>query len=223
MSAGSPNPYESPAPVGEGSGSSSPQPIWDDIELPYDLTIDDLVDFNLFQMRHANANPSRLRQVIGVVVAGSLFLLLNGFLQANLGLGEGGKGSWQNFIIMTLVILAVTGIVMFQTLRQGSTGWSARQKIRSVLMQGDNSDFLGPRRLRVTKDHLEDWSPLSETHWKLEAVYRLVLTPRYAMVFVSANRAFILPVRAFSSPDHMATFLDNLAGHTGKSVERLRD
>src|SRR5699024_4530112 len=92
--------------------------------------------------------------------------------------------------------------------------------VRNALRVGDFSSIVGVRRCRVTKGWLETTAALWESRWRLLSVQRIEVTPQYAFVYVTPNQAIIFPVRAFVSPDHFATFVANLEGHTGKVAER---
>ena len=96
------------------------------------------------------------------------------------------------------------------------------QLVRSLLAEGDYSNILGRRRTRVTREFIENEGSRWQSRWQLECIQRIEVTPRYGFVYTAPSQAVILPVRAFTSPDHFATFIANLEGHTGKVAERMK-
>jgi hypothetical protein len=121
-----------------------------------------------------------------------------------------------------VVIPVVLGIMAYRAWRGGSNSWLTKRMLRSMLTQGDPSLMLGKRRVRVTPQAIEEFSDLRESRLKLQCIQRIDVTPAYAFVYIAPVMAYILPVRAFVSPDHFATFVANLEGHTGKVAERFK-
>lgn len=202
-------------------GPESPRPIWDEIEIEYDLSMEDYVAFNVHHLLHSPAQQQlqfRIRLWVTVLlVLGNVILLL--YRAAR------GPLSELDFFLHGLVGVATLiafGIPLLFRKRQGQRYQRAYERaVRNALKVGDFSSIVGIRRCRVTKEDLETIAPLWESKWRLPTVQRIEVTPQYAFVYVTPNQAIIFPVRAFVSSDHFATFIANLEGHTGKIAERM--
>jgi hypothetical protein len=215
-----PNPYESPLTVSTLT-TPEPQKIWDEVEIEYDLTIEDYVAFNTHHIRRSPAQRMvRVWSLIIVLVGAELINALLMFAQA---FGGPSKPQSISFHMLIAVMLpAVLGIAAIRAYRGSGIGWLTKRMLRSMLTQGDPSLMLGKRRVRVTPQCIEEISELRESKLKLQCIQRIDVTPHYAFVYIAPVMAYILPVRAFVSPDHFATFVANLEGHTGKVAERFK-
>jgi hypothetical protein len=220
VSAIPPNPYESPQTVSTLS-PEPPRPIWDEVEVEYDLTIEDYVAFNVHHLmrspaqRKARARTFLVLLVISELING-LLLLLQTFR------GPLKPEALFFHAVVGVVLLVVLGSSAFTAWRKGTSAWGLKRLLRNMFAQGDPALLIGKRRVRVTKNYLEEISDLRETRLKLQCVQRIDVTPVYAFVYVAPVIAYLLPVRAFATPDHFARFVANLEGHTGKIAERFK-
>jgi hypothetical protein len=215
------NPYEPPI-TATLAEPVEPKPIWDEIEVEYELTIEDLVAWNMHVLRHS-PSQRRMRRRVSLVVFITLLLAIVSLLTVRVFTSPDPFTPGE-VVVYGSAIFAVCIVFALRGLREGkkpAVAWNAERMVRSMLTEGDTSSTIGPRRLRVTKDHLYEADDLHETKWKLKAVQRIVMVPQYAFIYVAPVRAYILPVRAFASPDHWQTFVANLEGHTGKRAERF--
>jgi len=220
VSAAEPNPYESPQSIAT-LAPEMPRPIWNEIEIEYDLTMEDYIAFNVHHLLHSPVQQRvqfrvRLWMTVLIVLGNIAFLLYRALRGPLTGLDffvHGGIG---------VVTLVAFGMPLLRK-RQGRRYERAYERaVRNALRVGDFSSILGMRRCRVTKDWLETVASLWELRWRLASVQRIEVTPQFAFVYVTPNQAVILPSRAFVSAEHFATFVTNLEGHTGKVAERFK-
>jgi hypothetical protein len=215
-----PNPYESPQAI-TTLAAQTPRPIWDEIEIEYDLTMEDYIAFNVHHLLHSPAQQrvqfrARLWITILVVLGNAVFLLFR---------ASQGPLAGRDFFMhgaIGLVTLIAFGIPLIRK-QQGQRHRRAYERVvRNALKADDFSSIVGMRRCRVTKDWLETIATQWESRWRLSIVQRIEVTRQYAFVYVAPNQAIIFPVRAFVSHDHFATFVANLEGHTGKPAGRFQ-
>jgi hypothetical protein len=219
VSAVPPNPYESPQSLST-LAPETPRPIWDEIEIEYDLTMEEYIAFNVHHLLHSPAQQQvqfrvRLWMTILLVLGNMAFLLYR---------ASHGPLTGLDFLLHGIVGVATLLAFAIPLLRKRKD-WRYRRAyeraVRNALKVGDFSSILGMRRCRVTKEWLETTAALWESRWRLLSVQRIEVTPKYAFVYVTPNQAIIFPARAFVSSDHFATFVTNLEGHTGKLAERF--
>lgn len=220
MSAVPPNPYESPLTVST-LDPEAPRPIWDEVEVEYELTIEDYVAFNVHHLVRSPAQRKARAWTFLVILV--LFELINGLLL----LLQAFRGPLRSETLffhgaLAVILLVMLGAAAWRAWRKGASVWGIKRLLRNMFTQGDPSLLVGKRRVRVTKDYLEEISDLRETRLKLQCVQRIDVTPQYAFVYVAPVIAYILPVPVFASRDHFARFVANLEGHTGKIAERFK-
>jgi hypothetical protein len=215
----SPNPYESP--LVEATLAGPPTgPVWEEVEVEYELTIDDYVAFNLHHLRRSPAQRKlRVWVILMGMVLGQLLIALL-MLQSAFDPRSARSLSVAGPVMMGITLL-VFGFWALRTWRAGSSPWLVKRMVRSMLTQGDSSAILGKRRLRVTSKVIEEIADLRETRWKLQCVQQINVTPHYAFVYLAPIIAIIVPARVFASREHFATFIANIEEHTGRSAERF--
>lgn len=216
------NPYESPR-TDASLPPVPPQPIWDEIEIEYDLTLEDYVAFNVHHLLHSRAQRRTYLQVS--VRALVLLELVNLVVLVIRAFGRPLTGF--DFLLHGVIGLALLigfGIRMFRDRHRLPRAFARNYEraVRNLLADGDYSNVLGPRRFRVTREFMENEGLRWQSRWQLEAIQRIEVTPQYGFVYTAPSQAIILPVRVFTSPDHFATFITNLEGHTGKVAERMK-
>lgn len=203
-------------------GPQEPRRVWQEVEVEYELVIEDYVAFNMHHIRRTPAY--RKQRVVVLLIALAIAEVANGLLLYN----QAFRGPLAPDAIffhggIALVFLVVFGGMAFRAGQSGSNSWMMKRMLRNVLTQGDPAVMIGKRRVRVTPSWLEEISDLRETRLKLQCVQRIDVTPEYAFVYVAPVMAFIIPVRAFGLAEHFATFIANLEGHTGKVAERFKN
>lgn len=215
------NPYQSPL-TDPAIPVEPPAPIWNEISVEFDLTIDDLVNFNMYHLAHSTAQRRirvwSLLWTLALVELGNLLVLLLTVLQ-----GPPRQEQLFLHVLVAVVFGLIFGLKAWQASRKVKNHWLARRMVKALFADGDSSAVLGVRRFTVKHDCIEDWSPLRDSRWKMQCVQKIIVTPQYAFVYVSPIQAFIIPVRAFLSPEHFATFISNLEGHAGKVATQVKD
>lgn len=211
------NPYEPPL-TASLAEPVEPQRIWDEIEVEYELTLDDLVAFNV---NHQQRSPFLRRISVGLMLfagfgAPLALILVMAFDPQQFAPDDlPFLGAW------AVTNIAVFGYMAYRASRRNKPGLVSSWYIRLYLKHGDLSSMLGRQKLRVTKDYLEEVAPSRQARWNLPMIQQIVVVPAYAFIYVSSLQAAILPVRAFESRDHFETFITNLEGHCGKRAERF--
>jgi hypothetical protein len=216
-----PNPYESPQTTST-LAPETPRPIWDEIEVEYDLTMEDYVAFNVHHLLHS---PAQQQVQFRVRLWITVLLVLVNFVLLLYRASQGPLSGLDFFVhgVVGVATLIAFGVPLLFRKRQGQRYQRAYERaVRNAMKAGDYSAMVGMRRCRVTKEYLETIAPLWESKWRLSTVQRIEMTPQAAFVYVTPNQAIIFPARAFVSPDHFATFIANLEGHTGKVAERFK-
>jgi hypothetical protein len=214
------NPYESPQTTSTLS-AVEPKPVWDEIEIEYELTIEDYIEFNVHHLQNA---PAQRRAYLRASVILVTFILLAdlGMLLFRSQIRPLREFDFLFHGAIGVALLIGVGIRLILDRKGRRRTWIHTRMVRNALKGGDYSNIIGRRRCRVTKDFLENFAAQWESKWRLQCIQRIEVTPNYGFVYVTPNQAIIWPVRAFLSPDHFATFVANLEGHTGKLAQRMK-
>ena len=158
-------------------------------ELNYDQRVDDYVTFTLYHMMHS---PS-LRRGLMVARVGfpALWLLLA--LVTPFPLWRIG---W--------VVLAVLWFALLPWLRR----WEAARRIRRMYAEGKHADRVGHVRLTIGSDGIHERTERSETHYKTDALERVVSDVDHVYLYVSPVSALVVPKSAFAGELEETSFVE---------------
>ena len=179
--------------------------------LAYDLTIDDLVKFNVDHQRHS------FRAMAGCLFGASSLLVpvaVGAYLLANASALE-----WDEQLF--LILFAVVSFLMLVSMAI----WSAWHGvpamllmpilIRYLLTRGDTSSLAGRYTLSISPSELVERAPKSEHRFAISAVQKLVWSDQAIYIYMSPIQAIVVPMRAFAEPAAAEAFIRVLQQHSG--------
>ncbi len=151
------------------------------MRIKYNVTIDDLVAFNLFYQEHS-AIGRRNRLISGLILPIGIFVLLS-FLGVV-------QGNWT-----TPIVAAIAAGLLAIWVR---CGWrkGIEKIVRKMLAEGSNKSILGPHELELTMYGLTDRNEYGEEKFSWGGVERLGFTPDYTFIFTGATSA--IPIKGSS-------------------------
>jgi YcxB-like protein len=167
--------------------------------IEYEISIDDVVDFNLYHYTHS---PSlRRTYFIGRwffpgLLALCLIVAVEILDLHGLALGL----PWLIWLIFTMfwVIFLGPRYILGQI----------RKRIVKMNAEGKRGGYSGKHRLSITPEgllHSTDYGD-SKTYWK--SVEKILSTDRHVFIYTSATEAHIIPKRAFPDESKYHEFID---------------
>jgi hypothetical protein len=163
------------------------------LEVHSSLTVDDLLAFHLHYLRRGQAGA---RMPMPVRLAGYYVLLTLAGVVLSLA-----ANSWLPLAVLLVVVTTVF------------SGWpkfvrtSLRRQIHAMLQGGRNLLVFGDQWIAVNSREIRRRTAWSCMQVMWEAVERVDLTHDYLFVFVTANSAFVIPLRDFATLEERDEFL----------------
>ena len=159
--------------------------------IEYERTLDDLVDFNIYDLEHSSSDPPSLWIVIVPIVAA--------FVTASLALRQDS-------------IPAVIGVISF------SMPWfyipvmylrpCRRWKLRKFYRHGSYARHTCRHRLSIAPDGLVESSDFGLWKECWSGVQKIVTTDRHIFIYTDPNLAYIIPKQAFADQSACDDFVN---------------
>jgi hypothetical protein len=223
-----PNPYQSPRHPRDYSKqelleSYTGQPLC----IEFDLTFDDFVAFNVAHRSHA----ALLKWLV-------IILLVIGWVSVPLKIAVELYLNWTGHLPEPMASEEVTHLLLYAALHSilfplltcwvyPVMAWLIRTPfhyflmrllIRWMLAAGDTSSLFGHYKLMLTAEQLHEQGPKNETTYKISAVQKLRTTRQHLFIYVSPLQAYIVPSRAFPTPEDFTQFVRTLEAWTQQKV-----
>jgi hypothetical protein len=163
--------------------------------LKFSNTVDDIVAFNRY---HCSASPQirtakRKQHLLFVLMLGAFATSLLAYTRSPfVAAGTFGAG--------------LAGLVLSQTLLKETFARRRDELVRRMLLESSNDGILGPRRLSVLEDRLEEESATSRNSVRYEAIGRLEETPQYVFIYLNSQQAVVVPKREVA-PTELEAFM----------------
>jgi len=167
------------------------------MNISYDVTLDDVVEFNRYHWQHSVAirRVHRRSMLLMAPLTGALVLasaLVGGlipplFLPVVLAFACGVVGYW------------ITDVLW----RRFWLGWM----VRKIAAEGGNKTTLGRHELLIASDGVTERTAFGESRQTWPAIERVVESERYIFIYTQPLAAHIIPKAAFADPEAAARFL----------------
>ncbi|HEY5982276.1 MAG TPA: YcxB family protein [Anaerolineales bacterium] len=164
------------------------------MEIKFDRTIDNLLDFNLYHMAHS---PGERRQWLGARVITTMLTTLFAVI-----LSMWGTTSLQP---LYLVPAALAGLVVF-LIFPAVARWSASGRIRRILKEGDNDSIFGPQTISFSAEGIFAKNRSGESRFNWSAVKKFSENDRHFFLYTSSYQALVIPKRCFESGEEIQAF-----------------
>jgi hypothetical protein len=182
------------------------------MEAQYELTVDDLVAFNL---SHFRRSPTMRRIYLTILLlawisvpAGIAIFLVQSYRAEASPLAA----DLVPFLITWAVLHSVVfAFLVYRGYRRGaSTFFATAGLARRLIREGDLSSLVGRYKLTISPTSIVEISPRAESTIQMAAVQRIVVADQHAFVYVSPIQAFVIPRRAFPQSVDFEHFIQKL-------------
>lgn len=170
------------------------------MELHYDITKQDYIDFNLnYYVNNAVVQRSILMTRIMTAV-----LVLAG-------------GTALMYFVHGLSVFSVAVYVALAAVCFFGTPWYMKRKVvkntERILRNAKNKQLCGPKTLTLREDEFELVGENEDTVYQYEAVQRTSSDDRHYYIFVDEFSAIIVPFSAFEDEQQKQAFYDRITVH----------
>lgn len=163
------------------------------MEVKYNLTKQDYIDFNIYHVKNSNTIKKSLliqRYAIPLIFIISIFLftILTDipFL----------------YLFTIFFIVSVLWIAFYPKYFVSD----AMKRISKMLDESSNKDLLGKHNTIINEEGLTEKSENGENKINWNGVLRIVSTENHFFIYISSISAFIVPKRSFNSQSDQKTF-----------------
>ena len=168
-----------------------------DLELNYNITKQDYIDFNL---NYFNNNAVVQRSIWMMRVATAIIVIIGGSVLMY----------WLHAltVVSGFVYLALAAACFF------GTPWYMRHKmvknVEKILKNAKNKQLCGPKTLILRDDDFELRGENEDTVYQYDAVQRTASDDKHYFIFVDEFSAIIVPFEAFGSMDEQRSFYERI-------------
>jgi len=163
------------------------------VEVEYEVTMEDMVEFNRYHMAHSPTVRRTLRSAR--LLASAAFVGI-GIL---ISVAEGTFTGLAAFgLVSVLWFLLMPAFIVRRTIKN----------VRRMLSEGENRGLLGKCTLSIAVDGLRVVRETGESTFAWCAVERIVTSERHVYIYVGATSALVIPKDAFADPAGCEWFVE---------------
>lgn len=185
----------------------------------YEVTLEDLVAFNMHYFRHNSAIRRQLLSGRILVALLTTLLALLFIFVLNTAANRNQPLDW-----FAAAVSVVGGGVIFLIYPLLSQCGLQRRAIR-LLADPANRSMLGKKRLVLGPDAIEFQSELSTSSTKWAGLERIATTDSLILLYLTAMSAIVVPKRSFADASQAQAFEQQVQGHyhaaTGQPLRRV--
>lgn len=171
------------------------------MEIEYELTLDDLLEYNVYHWQHS---PSIRRSLTighcGLAVVIACITIYLGY----------PNFKYQTSLTLKLlpmlpgVIIVVCDLLFFE-----KVFWlRSRKNAERLYKEGKLKDTIGKKYLTLTQDEIIGKSTSSEIKTKWSGVEKVVDTDRQILIYFAALNAYLIPKRTFPDKAKCSEFIE---------------
>jgi hypothetical protein len=165
------------------------------MELKYNLTKQDYIDFNINYMSYSKSTK---RMLLIQRLMGPFIFLIIPFLDST--------PKSDPFLFIVFTILSIMWFIFFDKIIRKDM----QRRVSKVLAEGNNKGMLGAHTLILDKDGVLEITTHNESKTKWEAIENIIESENHIFIFFSSMAAYIVPLRVFKSSNEKNIFLETL-------------
>jgi hypothetical protein len=166
------------------------------IELDFERTIDDVIDFNLFHMAQSSSIQQQLigaQLFVGVVTASFVF---------------GATYFALRRIEVLVVIICIAAGILAYAIYPGVYHKLFIGRLKKLLAEGDNKTMLGRQVISFSPEGLDIKSKAFESKINWSAIDKVAQNEKYVYLYTSSVNALIIPKNSLRSEKQQQDFWD---------------
>lgn len=177
------------------------------MKLVYDITIEDLVVFNIYCYEHSTVRRRRLR--VYRLITPILFLTLVLYLSFHVK-------DPAVFIVIELAV-GIPAYLLWIYRYPKLVRKRIRNYIQNTYKKEKDTLALGKQELLVTSEGITETSTNGETKTRWAGIQNIAQTDLYIFIFTGPSRGYIIPKRTFTDVQNELEFVNALNKFDGNS------
>ena len=170
------------------------------MELHYDITKQDYIDFNL---NYYTNNAVVQRSILTTRIASAVIVALG--------------GTALMYWLKALSVVSVVGYLALAAVCFFGTPWYMKRKVvknvERILQRANNKQLCGPKTLTLRENEFELAGENEDTTYQYEAVERTASDTGHYYIFVDEFSAVIVPFSAFADEGQKRDFYERITAH----------
>lgn len=163
--------------------------------LKYEVTFDDLLDFNLY---HAFNSPTLKKSLTTQRILIPVIYLGFGLLFTYI---KGYKSIW--FFLPAFAILSIIMVLLYpRRFKQ-----RIKKSMIKFLKEGENTGIIGEQTLNISPENIIETNQFKETKSKWSSIQKVVKSEKSVLIYTSPVSGIIIPLRTFNSKEKADEFI----------------
>ena len=169
------------------------------MEVEFDQTIEDFVNYNLYHMEHSRTIKRRIftSRIIFAMMVILLSLVLLFLIERQIN--------------VMMVTISIIGAIFMYFIIPTIYKYNTLSNVRGMLKEADNKSILGKRVLEISDKGIIYKNIAGEGSYNWQSIIRIEENDQYIFLYQSSTSAIILPKRAFASIEEKKEFTSLLS------------
>ena len=178
------------------------------MEIKYDLTIEDYINFNLIHIRNSPTTRKQqliLRLFISFLIFIFVFILstvINNIFSEPYYLG-----------VISGLFAGIIGSVSYFFIFPSVNERGMRKNIRKAINEGKNDNVIGKHKISMSSESITEATIAGEANNFWSSLDKFVESADYLLLYLSALQAIIIPRHTFSSEKQCNDFIELVEGY----------
>lgn len=172
------------------------------MEINYELTKEDFIQFNMYHYKNSKVMKKSLifmryfLPIFFIVAAIVTFVL-------------------RQEIAISSIIFVIVGCLWF-VLFPGIMNKSIYKKVDQFFSEGKNLSLLGKHSIVINEESIIEKSETSEVKHSWATVEKVAESETHIIIYVSAVSAYMIPIKAFNNDEEKSKFIDLVRNYNHK-------
>ena len=176
------------------------------VALRYEVKIEDIVGFNLFQFQLRNSPGQKISELLNIVFYIACFFIGAFYLSAYRGYLD--FWSWMFFIdfwswMFFIPVCAVFVLLWFYLIKRWRL-WSIKRAVHRIYSEERNRSLFGLHKLTVDDRGFWEETEVGESRVNWEGIVKLISTDTHTYIYVGAGQAHVIPRASVMEGDYDA-------------------
>lgn len=174
------------------------------MEIKYELTKDDIIDFNLYHSENSKTIKRSLniqRYIISVIFVFAA-IVMSSYLDIP-----------YSFTIPFFLVVSLIWIFYYPKFFK----WLIKRNVSKMLDEGKNKAIIGEQRLSISNEGIIAISEAGEMKSNWSLVEKIGKTKKNIYIYISSISAYIIPIKAFNNEEEVNNFISTVNKYIEKN------
>lgn len=164
------------------------------MEIKYELTKDDFLEFNLYHAENSKTVKKTLniqRYIISIIFIFAA-IVMSSYLDIP-----------YSFTIPFYLVVFLIWVLFYPKYFK----WHIKRNVSKMLDEGKNKGIIGEQSLSISNEGIISISEVGEMKNNWSSVEKIVKTDKIILIYISSISAYIIPIKAFNNEEEVNSFI----------------